>query len=60
MDVRKERTAHHLIVKGEIRHDGGRVGKSADDLYNDTDDLAPGLYTAQNQTVVGAQVIYNF
>ena len=50
----------HLIVKGEIRHDGGRVGKSPDDLYIDTDDLAPGLYTAQNQTVVGAQVIYNF
>ena len=50
----------HLIVKGEIRHDGGRVGKSGDDLFIDTDDLAPGLYTAQNQTVVGAQVIYNF
>ena len=50
----------HLIIKGEIRHDGGRVGKSSDDLYIDTDDLAPGLYTAQNQTVIGAQVIYNF
>jgi len=50
----------NLIVKGEIRHDGGRVGKSGDDLFIDTNDLAPGLYTAQNQTVVGAQVIYNF
>jgi hypothetical protein len=50
----------NLIVKGEIRHDGGRVGKSPDDLYIDTDDLVPGFYTAQNQTVIGAQVIYSF
>jgi hypothetical protein len=50
----------HLIVKGEIRHDGGTVRKNPDRLFIDSGDTLPGSYTNPNQTLFGAQVIYVF
>jgi hypothetical protein len=50
----------HLIVKGEVRHDAGWIGGSPDDLFIDNDDLLPGSYSNQNQTLFGAEVIYSF
>lgn len=49
----------HLTIKGEVRHDKGQVDKNNDRLYIGDGDLA-GVYSKGNQTVVGAQVIYNF
>ena len=50
----------HLIVKGEIRHDGGTVRRNSDHLFIDSDDEVPGIFTNPNQTLFGAQVIYTF
>jgi hypothetical protein len=47
-------------VKGEVRHDAGWIGGSPDDLFIDSDDLLPGIYSNQNQTLFGAEVIYSF
>jgi len=49
-----------LILKGEIRHDQGQIDKSPDHLFIDDGDRIPGIYTDQDQTMIGAQVIYNF
>ena len=49
-----------LILKGEIRHDQGQIDKSPDHLFIDDGDRLPGVYTDQDQTMIGAQVIYNF
>jgi hypothetical protein len=50
----------HLILKGEIRHDQGQIDKNPDHLFIDDGDRLPGVYTDQDQTMIGAQVIYNF
>ena len=49
-----------LILKGEIRHDQGQIESSSDHLFIDDGDRLPGVYTNSGQTVLGAQVIYNF
>jgi hypothetical protein len=49
-----------LILKGEVRHDQGQIDKSPDHLFIEDGDRLPGTYTDQDQTVIGAQVIYNF
>lgn len=49
-----------LILKGEIRHDQGQIDKSPDHLFIEDGDRLPWAYTDQDQTVIGAQVIYNF
>jgi hypothetical protein len=50
----------NLILKGEVRHDQGQIDKSPDHLFIEDGDRTPGSYTDQDQTVIGAQVIYNF
>jgi hypothetical protein len=50
----------HLILKGEIRHDQGQIDKSPDHLFIEDGDRAPDSYTDQDQTTIGAQVIYVF
>jgi hypothetical protein len=50
----------HLIVKGEVRHDQGQIDKSPDHLFIEDGDRAPWAFTDQDQTTIGAQVIYNF
>ena len=50
----------HLILKGEIRHDQGQIDKSPDHLFIEDGDRLPDTYTDQDQTTVGAQVIYEF
>jgi len=50
----------NLILKGEVRHDQGQIDKSPDHLFVEAGDRAFGGYTDQDQTVIGAQVIYNF
>jgi len=50
----------HLILKGEIRHDQGQIDKSPDHLFIEDGDRLPDTYTDQDQTTIGAQVIYEF
>jgi hypothetical protein len=43
-----------------VRHDQGQIDKGPDHLFIEDGDRAFGTYTDQDQTVIGAQVIYNF
>jgi hypothetical protein len=49
-----------LTLKGEIRHDQGQIDRGSDDLFIDNGDRLPGIYSQKHQTVIGAQVLYNF